>query len=80
MCDRVSAVAIDRYVEFPERSCLGSDPISALSRCRAANAKRRCPSNCQAAATTVRHVVIATARNARCVWAETRWRWTLKVL
>ena len=36
--------------------------------------------NCQAAATAVRHGVIATARSARCVWAETRWRWTLKVL
>src|SRR5208337_123675 len=34
----------------------------------------------QAAATAVRHVVIATPRSARCVWAETRWRWTLKVL
>ena len=34
----------------------------------------------QAAATAGRHVVIATARSARCVWAETRWRWTLKVL
>ena len=34
----------------------------------------------QAAATAVRHVVIAAARSARCVWAERRWRWTLKVL
>ena len=31
------------------------------------------------AATTVRHVSIAAARSARCVWAEVRWRWTLKV-
>src|SRR5271157_6637667 len=30
----------------------------------------------QAAATAVRHVVIATPRSARCVWAEMRWRWT----
>ncbi len=28
----------------------------------------------QAAATAVRHVVIATPRSARCVWAEMRWR------
>jgi len=35
---------------------------------------------CQAAATAVRHVVIASARSARCVSADTRWRWTLKVL
>src|SRR5208337_955540 len=52
----------------------------ALSRCRAAGAKCRRLRNCQAAATAVRHAVIATARSARCVWAETRWRWTLKVL
>ena len=36
--------------------------------------------SCQAEATAVRHVVIATVRSARCVWAEMRWRWTLKVL
>ena len=52
----------------------------ALSRCRAASAKCRRLMNCQAAATAVHHVVIATARSARCVWAEMRWRWTLKVL
>jgi hypothetical protein len=34
----------------------------------------------QAAATAVRHVSIAAARSVRCVWAEERWRWTLKVL
>ncbi len=54
--------------------------VRALSRCHAADAKCRRLWNCQAAATAVRHVVIATARSARCVWAETRWRWTLKVL
>ena len=51
--------------------------------CHVANstsAKCRRLRNCQAAATAVRHVVIATARSARCVWAEMRWRWTLKVL
>ena len=26
------------------------------------------------------HVSIAAARSVRCVWAEVRWRWTLKVL
>src|ERR1700733_13833723 len=36
--------------------------------------------SCQAAATAVRHVSIAAARSVRCVWAEERWRWTLKVL
>ena len=47
-----------------------------LSRCHSTSAKCRRLRNCQAAATAVRHVVIATARSARCVWAEMRWRWT----
>ena len=34
----------------------------------------------QAAATASRRVPIAAARSVRCVWAEVRWRWTLKVL
>ena len=34
----------------------------------------------QAAATAVRHVLIAGARSTRCVWVDVRWRWTLKVL
>jgi|SRR5580700_3148569 transposase-like protein len=46
----------------------------------AASAKCRRRKNCQAAATAVRHVSIAAARSVRCVWAEVRWRWTLKVL
>jgi hypothetical protein len=33
-----------------------------------------------AAAVTSRHVCMAEARSARCVFAELRWRWTLKVL
>ena len=33
-----------------------------------------------AAATTSRHVSVADALKARCVLAEVRWRWTLKVL
>ena len=31
-------------------------------------------------ATASRHTFIAVARKARCVLAEIRWRWTLKVL
>jgi glycosyltransferase involved in cell wall biosynthesis len=46
----------------------------------ATSAKRQRLMDGQAAATAVRHVVIATPRSARCVWAEMRWRWTLKVL
>src|SRR5208283_6006077 len=52
----------------------------ALSRCQGKKATFHDLSGCQAAATAVRHVVIAAARSARCVWAERRWRWTLKVL
>ena len=37
-------------------------------------------SNDHAVATTSRHVCIAETRKARCVLAETRWRWTLNVL
>jgi PAS domain S-box-containing protein len=51
-----------------------------LSRCRAASAKCGRLKHCQAAATAVRQVSIAAARSVRCVWAEMRWRWTLKVL
>jgi hypothetical protein len=52
-----------------------------VSHCHGASAKRRRLRNFQAAAATaVRHVSIATARSSRCVWAEVRWRWTLKML
>jgi transposase-like protein len=34
----------------------------------------------RAAATASRHVLIAAARKARCVRADVRWRWTLKIL
>ena len=34
----------------------------------------------QTTATTSCHMFIAAARKARCVLAEMRWRWTLKVL
>ena len=50
------------------------------SRCDAASAKHLQLRNSQACATAFRHVVIAAARSARWVWAEMRWRWTLKVL
>ena len=39
-----------------------------------------CTQSRHAAAVTSRQVCIAEARNARCVLAEIRWRWTLKVL
>jgi Family of unknown function (DUF5681) len=46
--------------------------------------KRRREADCcaklQTAAATSRHVVIAAARSTRCVWADMRWRWTLKML
>src|SRR5580700_5174017 len=38
------------------------------------------PLKFQAAVTVPRHVFIAAARKVRCVEAEVRWRWTLKVL
>src|SRR5208337_2877695 len=70
----------DQEVAVEAVALVALEAASALSRCRAASAKCRHLRNCQAAATAVRHVVIAAARSARCVWAEMRWRWTLKVL
>ena len=46
----------------------------ALSRCQIEHATNH------AAATTSRHVRRADALKARCVLAEVRWRWTLKLL
>ena len=40
----------------------------------------RFTSRYHAAATTSRHACMAEALKARCVLAEVRWRWTLKVL
>ena len=54
--------------------------IVALSRFRTKNAKSLRAPYFQAAATAVRHVSMAAARKARCVRADVRWRWTLKVL
>ena len=54
--------------------------LRALSRCRTKNATRVRLVYFQAAATASRQVFIAAARKVRCVWADTRWRWTLKML
>src|SRR5208283_563755 len=66
--------------DISRREGLRSCGRGALSRCQGKNATFHDLSGYQAAATAVRHVVIAAARSARCVWAELRWRWTLKVL
>jgi len=50
----------------------GASLCRALSRCGAERANGRRLRNRQAAATAVRHVVMAAARSARCVWAEVR--------
>ena len=52
----------------------------ALSRYRMKNARDLRLAYFQATATAARHMFIADARKARCVLAEVRWRWTLKVL
>ena len=57
--------------------------VTALAACWAfvtCRAGWRCLKYGQAATTAVRHVSIAAARSVRCVWADVRWRWTLKVL
>ena len=78
--DASDAAAICEAVTRPSMRFVGVRSLEGLSRCRAASTKCRRLRNCQAAATAVRHVVIAAARSTRCVWAEARWRWTLKVL
>jgi len=55
-------------------------PKMALSRCQTEHVTNRLPRQVHAAATTSRHVCMAEALNARCVLAEVRWRWTLKIL
>jgi hypothetical protein len=69
-------VSVERSTEATALK-VGADGAEAtlrrgLSHCRGASAKRRRLRNFQAAATAVRHVSIATARSARCVWAEVR--------
>ena len=55
-------------------------PKMALSRYQKKNARDLRLAYFQATATAARHVFIADTRKARCVLAEVRWRWTLKVL
>jgi XFP C-terminal domain len=52
----------------------------ALSHCQIAHATNLLARWAHAAATTSCHVCMADALKARCVLAEVRWRWTLKVL
>ena len=52
----------------------------ALSRCQRKSATGLQRLKFQAAVTASRHVLIAAARKVRCVEAEVRWRWTLKML
>ena len=54
--------------------------MQALSRYRMKSAIDPRLAFFQATATAARHMFIADARKARCVLAEMRWRWTLKVL
>jgi len=51
----------------------------ALSRCQIDHATNLLARQAHAAATTSRHVSMADALKARCVLAEVKWRWTLKV-
>ncbi len=69
------------YTEVVEVGTIGPPCRGrALSHCRTNEAKSLRLAYFQAATTAVRHAFIADARNARCVWADVRWRWTLKVL
>src|SRR5208283_2564987 len=64
---------------FPKYIVHGHTPTMALSRCQR-NARILRLEHFQATVTAARHMSIADARKARCVLAEMRWRWTLKVL
>ena len=77
---RATRLAVVRPQTRPQSAQIDEAVDLGLSHCHAASAKSRRLRNCQATATAVRHVVIAAARSTRCVWAEVRWRWTLKVL
>src|SRR5580704_4501730 len=52
----------------------------AMSHCQIAHATNLLARWAHAAATTSCHVCMADALKTRCVLAEVRWRWTLKVL
>ena len=54
--------------------------LRALSRYRMKNARGLRLAYFHATATAARHMFIADALKARCVLADVRWRWTLKVL
>ena len=58
----------------------GETVEEALSRYRMKNTKILRLAYFQATATAACHMFIADARKARCVLAEVRWRWTLKML
>jgi hypothetical protein len=53
--------------------------VRALSHCQIVHAANLLARQAHAAATTSCHVCMADALKARCVLAEVRWRWTLKV-
>ena len=54
--------------------------LSTPSHCQIEHVTNLLARRTHAAATTSRHVCMADALKARCVLAEVRWRWTLKVL
>jgi hypothetical protein len=72
---QVANLRLDRDVE-----CGDGLVGEALSRWRRRSAMGLQLLKFQAAVTASRHVLIAAARKVRCVEAEVRWRWTLKVL
>ena len=75
---------LGRGIRSAARGDIDADGVvTALAACWAfvtCRAGWRCLKYGQAATTAVRHVSIAAARSVRCVWADVRWRWTLKVL
>ena len=73
---------ISGYLFNPDERLAGTSAAgsTALSRCRRKSAMGRQRLKFQAAVTASRQVLIAAARKVRCVEAEVRWRWTLKVL
>jgi hypothetical protein len=57
---------------------LGSSPPAGVVTLSKRRREADCCAKLQTAAATSRHVVIA-ARSTQCVWADMRWRWTLKM-
>jgi AAA domain len=70
---------LSRDTAHLETLCRNTQAV-ALSHRRTEHATNLRLCRTQAAATASRHVCIADALKARCVLAEVRWRWTLKVL